>query len=113
MNAKLDFLRYGSFHLNNGKQIRFWEDTWFVNFGLQQLYTSLYNIVQKRSDTVAKVLSTVPLNISFRRSLSENNLVLWNDLVLRVMDAQLNDSSDVFKWDLHQNGQYTLFALCT
>jgi hypothetical protein len=104
MNAKPYFLRYGSFHLTNGKQIRFLEDPSLGNFSLQQLYPSLYNIVRKRSGTVAKVLSTVPLNISFCRSLSENNLVLWNDLVLRVMDAQLNDSNDVFKWNLHQNG---------
>jgi hypothetical protein len=71
----------------------------------------LYNIVRKRSDTVAKVLSTIPLNISFRRTLSENNLVLWNDLVLRVMNVQLNDSNDIFKWNLHQNGQYSVHSL--
>jgi hypothetical protein len=111
MNAKLDFLRYGSFHLNNGKQIRFWEDTWLRNFSHQQLYPSLHNIVQKRSDTIPKVLSTIPLNISFCRSLFENNLVLWNDLVLRVMDVQLNDSNDVLKWNLHQNSQYTIHSL--
>jgi hypothetical protein len=41
--------------------------------------TSMYNIVRKRSDIVAKVLSIISLNISFRRSLSERILVLWND----------------------------------
>jgi hypothetical protein len=111
MNAKPSFLRYGSFLLNNGKQIRFWENKWLGNFSFQQQYPSLFNIVQKRSDTVAQVLSTIPLSISFRRSLSENNLVLWNDLVLRVMDVQLNDSNDVFKWNLHQNGQYSVHSL--
>jgi hypothetical protein len=36
MNAKPNFLRYDSFHLNNGKQIRFCEDKWLGNFSLQQ-----------------------------------------------------------------------------
>jgi hypothetical protein len=96
MEAKQIFLRYGSFHLNNGKQIRFWEDKWLGNSSLQQQYPSLYNIVRNKSDT-AQVLSTIPLNISFHRFLTGNNLVLWNDLILRVMNVQLNDSEDVFK----------------
>jgi hypothetical protein len=51
------------------------------------------------------------LNISFRRFLTRNNLVLWNDLVLRVTNVQLNDSDDVFKSNLHQNGQYSVHSL--
>jgi hypothetical protein len=90
MNAKPSFLRYGSFLLNNGKQIRFWEDKWLGNFSFQQQYPSLFNIVQKRSDTIAQVLSTIPL---------------------RFMDVHLNDSNDVFKWNLHQNGQYSVHSL--
>jgi hypothetical protein len=98
MNAKSSFLRYGSFHLNNRKQIRFWEDKWLGNFSFQQQYPSLYNIVRKGSDTIAQILSTIPLNISFCRYLSENNLALWNDLVFRVMVVQLNYSNDVFTY---------------
>jgi hypothetical protein len=76
MNVKSKFLRFGSFHLNNEKQIRFWEDKWLENFSFQQQYPSLYNIVRKKSGTVTKVLSTTLLNISFRRFLTGNNIVL-------------------------------------
>jgi hypothetical protein len=97
MEAKQDFHRFGSFHLNNGEQIRIWKDKWLVNYSFQQQYSFLYNIVRKKSDRVAQVLSTIPLNIAFRRFLTGNNLVLWNGLVLRVMNVQLNDNADVFE----------------
>jgi hypothetical protein len=97
MNAKQSFFRYGSFQLNNGKQIRFWEDKWLGNSNFQHQYPSLYNIVRKKSDTVANVLGTIPLNVSFRGSLQGNNVALWNDLVFRVMYVQLNDQDNVFK----------------
>jgi hypothetical protein len=71
----------------------------------------LYNIVIKKSDTVANVLVTILLNVSFRGSLQGNNLAIWNDLVFRVMYVQLNDQDDVFKWNLHQNRQYSVHSL--
>jgi hypothetical protein len=50
------------------------------------------------------VLSTVPLNVSFCRILNDNNSVLWNDLVGRIMHVRLNDQNNVFSWNLHQHG---------
>jgi hypothetical protein len=45
MNAKPDFLQYGSFQIKNGRQIRFWEDKWLGNYSFQQQYPTLNNIV--------------------------------------------------------------------
>jgi hypothetical protein len=111
MKIKPKFLRYGSFHLNNGRQIRFWEDKWLGSYNFQQQYSSLYNIVRRKSDTIANVLSAIPLNVSFRRYLEGNNLTLWNDLVLRVAQIQLRDQNDVFKWNLHQSDQFSVHSL--
>jgi hypothetical protein len=55
----------------------------------------------RKSATVGSVMATVPVNVSFRRYLTENNWVLWNDFVHRVMNAQLNDPDGVFRWNLH------------
>jgi hypothetical protein len=60
---------------------------------------------------VESILSTVHLNVSFRRFLSPNNLRLWNDLVGRIMHVRLNDQKDVFTWNLHQNGLYIVHPL--
>jgi hypothetical protein len=40
----------------------------------REQYPNIYYIVCRKDDTVAKVLSTIPLNISFMRSLVEANL---------------------------------------
>jgi hypothetical protein len=111
MKAKETVLRHGSFHLNNGKQIRFWEDRWLGNQSFQHQYPSLYTLVRRKSATVESVLSMVPLNVSFRRFLNYNNRVLWNELVGRIMHVQLNDQNDVFSWNLHQHGQYNVHSL--
>jgi hypothetical protein len=71
----------------------------------------LYNIVRRKSDTVAHVLSATLLNISFRRYLAGNNLVLWNNLVVRIALVQLADSNDIFRWNLHQNGQFSIHSM--
>ena len=89
MRVKPEFLRWGKFKLGNGSLIRFWEDTWLGNEPLKNQYPALYNIVRKKSDLVSSVLSSIPLNISFRRSLVANNLLSWHQLVARVIDIQL------------------------
>jgi hypothetical protein len=67
MKVKSKFLRYGSFQLNNGAQIRFWEDRWIGNHVFKGQYSSLYNIAKRKSDTIENVLSGLPLNVSFHR----------------------------------------------
>ena len=91
MHVKPEFLRWGKFKLGNGSLIRFWEDTWLGNEPLKNQYPALYNIVRKKSALVSSVLSSIPLNVSFRRSLVANNLLSWHLLVARVMDIQLQD----------------------
>jgi hypothetical protein len=113
MIAKPDFLWYGSFHIRNERQIHFWEDKWLGNYSFQQLYPTVYNIARRRSDTVAHVLSAIPLNVSFWRYLAGNNLVLWNNLVTRIALVQLMDSEDVFWWNLHQHGQFIVHSMYT
>jgi hypothetical protein len=44
-------------------------------------YPSLYNIVRKKHALVAQMLSTTPLNVSFRRVLVGENWDQWLNLV--------------------------------
>ena len=89
MKVKDTFLGLGSFILKEGKQIRFWEDVWIGNQPFKVQYPSLYNLVCKKSDTVANVFETIPLNISFRRALVGHNLVSWHSLVSHLVNIQL------------------------
>ena len=56
MKAKNDLLRMGKFKVGDGSHTRFWEDAWLDNTPFKYRYPSLYNIVRKKSATVAIVL---------------------------------------------------------
>jgi hypothetical protein len=72
MKIKRDFLKFGTFLIKDGSQVKFWEDRWLGNSTLRELYPQ---------DTVASVLSTQPSNVSWRRDLRGDKLVLWNNLL--------------------------------
>lgn len=83
--------------MNNREQIRFWEDKWLGNLPFKDKYPSLYTIVQRKCSSIASVMSSVPLNVSFRRALVGQNLVSWHDLCASIVHIQLNHSSNCFK----------------
>jgi hypothetical protein len=60
---------------------------------------------------VAEVFSSRPLNITFHRSLVAENLLAWHELVGKLMDIQLIDRSDSFKWSLNHNGQFSVSSM--
>jgi hypothetical protein len=63
---------------------------------LAQQYPLLYyNILQHKCVLIADVLSQRPLNIGFRRGLTDNK---WTRLTLRVV--HLTDEPDSFAWKL-------------
>ncbi|WVZ49622.1 hypothetical protein U9M48_000963 [Paspalum notatum var. saurae] len=57
----------------------------------KNIYLTLFNIVRKKGATVAEVMSSVPLNVSFRRGLYGDRLRAWNELVSRVMNLELRE----------------------
>ena len=88
--------------IKDGSQVRFWEDTWLGTSPLWDQYPELYNIVRNKQDTVTDVLSTQIPNLSWRRDLIGNKLVMWNNLVSRLSTINLSQERDGFKWNLDQ-----------
>jgi hypothetical protein len=68
-------------------------------------------IVRRKSDRVENLLSKVPVNVSFRRQLTGNNLILWYTLVQRIMHVHLNTNKNVFRWNLHQHGNFSAHSM--
>ena len=99
--------------VQNGLQTRFWEDWWIGNKPLKLQYPTLYRIVRKKNQTVASVLGARPLIVSFRRSLVNNNLRLWLELVSKIVSTGLTETSDVFVWGLTKNLNFTVKSLYT
>ncbi|WVZ81474.1 LOW QUALITY PROTEIN: hypothetical protein U9M48_028848, partial [Paspalum notatum var. saurae] len=56
-------------------------------------------------------LLTVKRLISFRRALLGDKLTDWHNLVRRVLNISLQEGNDVFKWDLHRNGCFSVRSM--
>jgi hypothetical protein len=103
MEVKHLVLERGRFRVQDGTQTRFWEDLWIVNVPLRIKFPTLYNIVRKKNVSVAQVLSTTPLNVTFRRALVGDNWDKWLSLVGSVLAVNLNDRKDAFIWMVRKN----------
>ena len=111
MDVKKEFLSLGLLTITDGTQVRFWEDNWCGNRPLKLQYPSLFNIVRKKGAIVAEVMSSVPLNISFRRGLYGERLNTWNELVGRVMNLVRREGRDKFNWGLNKTGVFTVRSM--
>jgi hypothetical protein len=105
MEVKKLVMERGRFRIQDGTQTRFWEDLWIGNEPLMKKYPSLYNVVRKKNVLVAHVLSSTPLNVSFRRSLEGENWTKWIHLAGSVLSVHLNDRKDPFIWTRSKNSQ--------
>ena len=81
------------------------------NTSLKLQYPNLYNLAYHKHDTVHKVLSTTPLNVSFRRTLQGNNLKDWLQVVSKIADVELVQGHDIGIWTLQQNGLFSGHSL--
>jgi hypothetical protein len=111
MRIKDEVLSNGYFVINDGTNTRFWDDTWIGDKPLKDTYPSLYHTARDKHVTVSKILSSRLLNISFWRSLVDNNLNHWLHLVARVPSVVLVDDKDLLKWRLTKSG-FSLFGHC-
>ena len=69
MVSKNNFFRFGKFAIRDGSEIRFWEDKWLGNTTLKDQFPAMYSIVYHKSDTLATVMQSSPLTMTFRRDL--------------------------------------------
>jgi hypothetical protein len=84
MASKKFFFSHGTFSINDGSQIWFWEDIWLDNVLFRDQYPALYSIVHYKSETIAKVMVTSPLDVTFRHDLLGPRLTAWNALLQRL-----------------------------
>lgn len=98
--------------VNNGKQVRFWEDWWVGHKSLMQQFPGLYNIVRKRNQTIASVFSST-LNIAFRRAVVGEKLRQWNRLVSLVVHVNLGETEDQFVWKVNQKCRFSVKSMYT
>jgi hypothetical protein len=111
MNVKDSFFGLGHFNVKDGTQTRFWADTWLGNKPLKDKFPALFNIVRRKQESIATVLSSPNINISFRRNLTGRNLENWQRIVASLQQVNLMQERDVFVWNLKASGTFTVKSL--
>jgi len=87
----------GRFNLQSEEQVRFWKDIWLGDKPLCEAYPNLFRIIRKKDDTVANVVRTLPLNVSFRRGLANANMNSWYGLAPKLSRSILHQG-----WSIYQ-----------
>jgi hypothetical protein len=111
MATKNHFFRHGTFSIKDGSEIRFWEDRWLDGTPLREQYPALYSIVRYKNETIAKVMDNSPPNVTFRRDLLGQRLLDWNALLQRLANVHLQPGHDEFRWNLHENGKFSVASM--
>jgi hypothetical protein len=111
MNVKDTFMSFGSFKVKDGSQTHFWMDNWFGNQPLKDRFPALFNTVRRKQDSVARVLASVSLNISFRRNLVGRNQRDWHRIVASIQYVNLQGEWDAFVWALHSSGSFSVKSM--
>ena len=88
------------FEVNNGKNVRFWEDVWKGDTP----FPRLYDLSNDKSKVVRDVYDGVNWHINFRRALGVQDLESWEELMDRLEGVQLNEESDKVRWALEKSG---------
>ena len=106
MEVKQEFFSRETFVVRNGQKTNFWKDTWIGNVPLSIQYPSLFNIAENKNATVADVLNSVPINLSFQRNVLGTRRTTWLSLVERLMRVHLSNDEDTF--NLTANGVFSV-----
>jgi hypothetical protein len=56
-------------------------------------------------------MKSSPPTVTFRRDLSGQRLVAWNVLLQRLANIQLQDGHDEFRWNLYENGKFSVASI--
>ena len=112
MVVKNEFFHLGNFKLCDGSEIRFREDVWLGRQSFMNKYNELCRLVRRKNGTVQRVLQGVPLNLSFRLTLTGLTLLQWNRLILEVSQIVMYQERGTFIWGLQQSGVFYVKSMC-
>lgn len=75
--------------VHNGKDTNFWEDIWVGEISLKLAFPRLYHYRRNKSCTVGECWKDGEWTMPFRRTLSSENALQWENLVETIKDIQI------------------------
>jgi len=97
--------------VGDGKMIRFWEDHWFGNSNLATQFWPLYVICEQQGETISQVWDGETLMLSFTRSVGENLMNMWFDLLGIMEEVCLSNEADQIIWSFCSTGKFSVQSL--
>ncbi|XP_038903695.1 uncharacterized protein LOC120090219 [Benincasa hispida] len=102
-----------TFKLGNGSRIAFWLDTWEGHSPFNILFSSLFRITTLPNGSVADHWDNniASWSITFRRSLKDEEVSAFQDLLRKIVSRSPSLSFDKRVWSISNNSQYTVKSL--
>ena len=70
-------------------------------------FPRLFEISDNKTGRVCDFFKNDGWTLNFRRSLSQQELVQWGELIDQLEEVQLNSDQDTVKWELEKSGIYS------
>jgi len=105
--AKLGYM----WKIGNGQKVKFWEDNWLGSSSLAIQFWKLYEIVNEKSHTVCELWDGTTLRCSFRRTVSDQLMNDWNEVVQLASTISFSFEEDTMIWRFSSNGIYSSQSL--
>lgn len=86
-------------------------DQWFGNTSLTIIFWPLYVINEQQGKTIKEVWDGEELKLSFRRTVSNRLMLLWDELSAIGESITLNNEEDQILWSYNSNGKFSVQSL--
>ena len=96
-----------SWHVENGRSVRFWEDIWFGNCPLATQFWEIYFVSNQQTQTISELWDGEQLRCTFRRTFTESMMVQWKELLSIVRSVTLSWEEDQPIWQYESKGVYS------
>ena len=93
--------------VGNGRSVKFWEDIWFGNAPLSTQFWDIHIVSNQQTRTIAELWYGTQLCCDFRRTFSEEMLMLWHQVVDIAKTLVLSLEEDQLIWQYESKGVYS------
>lgn len=97
--------------VGNGKRVKFWEDNWFGSSSLTALFWKVYVQVNEQNATIADLWDGENLRCTFRRTVDENIMRQWLEVVQIASILVPTNGEDSLIWMYHSSGRFSSQSL--
>ncbi|GKA17175.1 RNA-directed DNA polymerase, eukaryota [Tanacetum coccineum] len=108
----INFFEFVHHKLGNGESTKFWEDKWWDDKKVKDIYPRLYALENNKTVSVARKIRSHSLEDSFRRSpRGGTEAKQMEGLVDLVNSVELRPCEDRFVWNLDNSGEFSVSSI--